>query len=351
MRLRLSRLSVLPLVALLFPGATGSLSAQDGATIAGQVDSSLTAMYSTLPPSPEPWSLLGMSRGVARISYAGNNLRSDIRLAPSTWPEPGITLERLWARVKDGNLALSAGLTRLDWGPGLVFNVANVLFDNRGGSPVLGAGAGEVYGNTAFLVDLWYGLGAESFLEFALRAPDPTTGQPPLLSDAALAARFSAAPGGVLLEGNLMLDGQENVLAASLSTQWNLLADWYGSLAASLPVDDLSAGELVFKGNAGAFLLYRFDDGHSLSLRNEALFAWENLQSYHDLSLSTPDDLTLALRALVDYQEAQTLAMAELNWLWLYGAKVYLRGQAYLGKEGLDATKPASITLGLVTRL
>ncbi len=333
-------------------GLGGKVFPQESASISGQLDSSLTAIYSTLPGSHEPWALLGMGKAVARLAFAENKLRSEIRIAPSTWPEPDIGLERIWARVKDGDFGITLGLTRLDWGPGLIFNTANLLFYKQATSPVLGAVAGDVYSNASFLLDLWYGLGTESFMEFALRAPTPTGPESPPLSDTAVAIRYSSSPAGILVDGNVMLDGEENLLAVSFSTQFNILADCYGSIMMALPADTLATKDLEVRGNAGIYLLQRFEDGASLSLRNEGKFGWGAVASYHDITITSPEDFSLAFRALIDYQTGSTLASAELNWLWLYGAKIYLRGQSNLDKDGFVVSAgAASIALGLTTRL
>jgi hypothetical protein len=251
-------------------------------------------------------------------------------------------------------MRVTAGRDRLSWGLGALFNAGDLLFGADGRTAADLTRSGDVRDETAWLLSLYFPLGALGYLETVALPPLPEVALAPDGGGAAASdpdgnEGYQAAPvqetraglrvhgalGNVSLEPSWLYDGAAGVHRVSLSVQGSAGADVYG--AASLHIPD-SDGEREIDGieglfqeysllSAGAVYLLAPGYDHTISLRLEALVrpgaSWSDqdertavyaLQLYQELVWSAGRSVQMVGRGIISPMDLSTEITAGIHW-------------------------------------
>jgi hypothetical protein len=309
--------------------------------------------------------------GAGRLSIGAGNksVKPELRLSWSSWPDLAFRLDRAWVKFRFPGLRGTLGLGRIGWGPALVLNPGDLLFDGTTLDAALGSD--ELRSSGKWLADAWMALGDEAFAEAIATLPDPVLAGPagfrvPVPGPASHLAgglRAAANSGAVGTEFAAAIDGSVGVLRAALSLQFHAGLDWYlcGRVTAPVATGSTVGADDQIQAGLGAFGLFDLGEGLGLSTRHELLVRplldwtvrspsgnWA-LVSYHDLSLTLPESLSLTARCLLSPLEPSALLGAELGWAPLQGLRFSLGAGIKAGAAGATWAwaGPGAATLSL----
>lgn len=351
--------------------------------LSGRIDSSINMFSPDQSEAVPAWSALGLAYGRVGLVGGSQLVKAELRGNFSTYSldSPSFGLDRAWIKFRFPGLRTTLGLGHLSWGPGYVFNVGDLLSDST--SLAVNLGADELRSQSAWLGDVWIALGDESFVEAMVLTP-PTTLKtikgttnlfPNSIDQMAGGMRLSVAPTGWLFELAYAADGSSLLHKISVSTQFHAGLDWYAGIRADLPFNGSPSWEHGLSASVGTFGLWDLGEGFGLSTRHEALLRpWQNwstdlsgwstsdappgsagagrpygLYSYHELTLTMPEQFSTSLRALYSPVDSSALAMARIDWTPLQALGLYLQASFKIG--GASATYAwqdlGGFTLGL----
>lgn len=340
------------------------LAAQDAVGAPAGLGGRLDLNFAALSPDPAPtegaapgsWSVaaLGSGRLGLGLGLGTKAVKPELRLSWTTWPDTAFTLDRAWVKFRFPGLRGTLGLGRIGWGPALVLNPADLLFDST--SLMSSLAGDELRSAGKWLADCWIALGDESFVEALAVVPDPQligpTGfqvaVPAEISHLAGGLRASGGSGALSSEFATVLDGQAGVLRTAVSVQFHAGLDWYlsGKLTVPATAGIAVADDDFLQAGAGGFGVFDLGEGLGLSTRHEVLVRprldWTRksasgnwaLVTYHDLGLTLPDSWSATLRCLLSPLEPSALLAAELGWAPLQGLRFRLGAAFRLGGAG-----------------
>jgi len=255
----------------------------------------------------------GLVTGWTQVDGGTKDVKGTVRLDVADLPGSGPTadLSRAWMKFRFPGMRFTTGLGRIGWGPGLVLVPGDLLFDSVGTEPDFENDELRTAG--VWLGDAWLSLGEEAFAEAAV-------------VQSLVAARVSAAPGGVTLEAASAWDAAARTAKAALSTQFHLGVDWYATVREDLPANRVALSPATTSAGAGAFSLWDIA-GITLTTRHEVWLAdpgpTVRAKTYHDL-IGTLGNWSVVGRALVTAFPIVLTPLAELHWSPLQNLGLYL---------------------------
>lgn len=268
---------------------------------------------------------------------------------------PLFQIPRANIRIRFDGWRLTAGITRLSWGEGFLFNAGDLLFGKLGlPSPLGQINPGqESFGDeTALMTALYTSLDDYSYIEALVLTP-PLPYQP-LPRDIALTragARLVTKPFGIKTELSYLYNEGAHLAAATL--QGHFLANLWASVAANV-LDPFQTLNLTF----GILSLYNLGGGDSgpisnLSFGLEAQYKpaqaqEDSLWLYPQLSWASPWQDQISLMALVaPFQPSTMISLGYLGRLYqglTYQLLLSLQGGGATSTFGWNRTGNVSLT-------
>lgn len=292
--------------------------------------------------------------------------------APAILEVPRASIRFRFPLSETYTMRVTAGRDRLSWGLGSLFNAGDLLFGADGRTAADLSRSAEVRDETAWLLSLYFPIGARGYLETVMLPPlpemtfasaaetgadtgavtgtavDSGTGdiadteahqgaaspvKPMRTTRAGL--RIHGAFGPMSLEPSWLYDGAAGVHRLSLSAQGSVGADVYGAASLHIPdsgpddgIDD--AGKVLESYSllsAGAVYMLSPGYDHTVSVRLEALIrpgaAWSDrgersavyaLQFYPELIWSAGRSVQVIGRGIVSPIDLSTEITGGVNW-------------------------------------
>jgi len=258
----------------------------------------------------------GLVTGWTQVDGGTKDVKGTVRfdVADVSGQAPTAELSRAWMKFRFPGVRFTTGLGRLGWGPGLVLVPGDLLFDSVGTE--LNFESDELRTAGAWLGDAWLSLGDEAFAEAAV-------------VQSLVAARVSAAPGGVTVEAASAWDTAAKRAKAALSTQFHLGVDWYATVREDLSADASALSPptpSTTSAGAGAFGLWTVE-AFTVTSRHELWFANPGpavqAKTYDDLTASF-GNWSVVARVLTTAFPVVLTPLAELHWAPLQNLGLYL---------------------------
>jgi hypothetical protein len=258
----------------------------------------------------------GLVTGWTQVDGGTKDVKGTVRfdVADVSDQAPTAELSRAWMKFRFPGVRFTTGLGRIGWGPGRVLVPGDLLFDSVGTE--LNFESDELRTAGAWLGDAWVSLGDEAFAEAAV-------------VQSLVAARVSAAPGGVTLEAASAWDAAANTAKAALSTQFHLGVDWYATVREDLPAEASALSPpapSTTSAGAGAFGLWTLE-AFTLTSRHELWFSDPGpavqAKTYDDL-IASFGNWSVVGRVLTNAFPVVLTPLAELHWGPLQNLGLYL---------------------------
>ena len=249
------------------------------------------------------------------------NVRGDVALSFIDYYngvslQPLLSLDRAYLRVRFPDFRLTAGKTRVNWGDGMLFNAADLVFGSSDTNVSLTNQ--ELRTTTKWLTSVNIPLGAFSFFEALIIPPEVPDYA---IGDTSAALRLyttvkdiKVEGGGAFRDDTSPTNPTGKVVSPYVALQGNFGPDWYfaTSLNVAYPLEQVS-DELKDSWimSAGVFHLLPVGWQGTLSLRLETLVRpfgqWKPLPSqtnygiylYPEVSYAPSDVWNLSLRSII----------------------------------------------------
>ncbi len=362
----------------------------------------------------EDLGLLGTSRGTVDFLSAGDrNVQSRLQLrltlledpsgatSPALLEVPRASIRFRFPLTEEYTIRVTGGLDRLSWGLGSLFNAADLIFGADGLSIADFTRSEDVRDETAWLLSVYFPLGALGYLETVLLPPGPDLSlvalaggdlgenadtddnstsaaggdgdamDVPSLDKSRVGIRLHSAAGPLTVEPSWLYDGTGGVHRMGVSLQGNLWADIYGAASLHLPEDGPESGrgriEHVLEDHSlfsvGAFRMFTVGWDQTLAIRLETLVtpagAWSDqddpdaryaVQLHPELVWGASRTVQVIGRAVVSPLDASAEITGGATWNVFQGFHMLAFVSAQVGSDtavfGWDRPGSAGMTAG-----
>ncbi|NCN04018.1 MAG: hypothetical protein GW949_00130 [Spirochaetales bacterium] len=325
-------------------GALAPLPLAAETALSVRLTASAGAIYDENPPAgvatSKGWNFAPGGLAELVVTSRGNSqVRGEVRLGViPIGPTATVDLSRAWFkfRVPEPGLVVTAGKTRLGWGEGLVFNVADLVHGSTGTG--INLVAEELRADATWLIAATLSLGQFAFLETVVKIDIPPsviypTVAPPTIDDLGAGARIRLPLGPVSAEAAYLWGNLKH--STSLTAQFALGINWFVSGRLDIPSPWATNQNVTGSVSAGLYDIFPLGQSDtSLSVRFESLVVPDQdplLYSFGDLTLGWGGAHSLGLRSLVSPLGPSANWSVSYSWAGLQGLSLIFGVGGYAG--------------------
>ena len=322
-------------------GALAPLPLAAETALSVRLTASAAAIYDENPPATlatsEGWNFAPGGLAELVVTSRGNSqVRGEVRLGViPIGTTATVDLSRAWFkfRIPEPGLVVTAGKTRLGWGEGLVFNVADLVHGSTGTGVNLEAE--ELRADATWLTAATLSLGQFAFLETVVKIDIPPSVVYPTIDDMGAGARIRLPLGPVSAEAAYLWGNLKH--STSLTTQFALGINWFVSGRLDIPSTWASNQNVTGSVSAGLYDIFPLGQSDtSLSVRFESLVVPDQdplLYGFGDVALSWAGAHSLGLRSLVSPLEPSANWSVSYSWAGLQGLSLIFGVGGYAGES------------------